>query len=1073
MPRSSAKSSKSKIEFSLQLFGDFQLQARDDSTTHPVRLPRRKVELLFAYLVLHPAENGHTREKLATLFWGDTPDEQARMSLRTSLAVLRKTLGDGALIADRERVQLNLDFKLRVDVREFLSHRWHSPETAVELYRGDLLVAAYDDWVLTERERLRSLYIETLLKLTQQYRSKSEYERAIAFARKILATDPANETAHQHVMFCEMARSNRAGALAQYDECVRALRDELAVEPSRDTQALANWIKQTPALSNSDAARISNVPIPLTSFIGRKNELTQIKTLLAGTRLLTLVGAGGSGKTRLSIQVSIELLDAPQFKDGVWWIELAHLTAPMQVAPTVAKALGVGAVPNRTMIQVITNYLCGKHLLLILDNCEHLLPACAELTNTLLREAPDLKIMTTSREPLNIPGESVWHVPTLAVPAESLTREQLVMSYEGVRLFVERANAVKPGFALTEENVHAVTQICRRLDGIPLAIELAAARVAVMSPQEIAARLNDRFNLLTSGSQVALPRQQTLRALVDWSFDLLSPNERTLFHRLAVFSGGRTLAMAEAVCAFGAIGKNQVLDLLARLVNKSLIFAEESNGETRYGFLDTIKQYAREKMEQSDEGDTVRDRHLNYFLDFAERAAPELTGPHQLDWLNRLEREHANLRSALWHATHKNRNTQALRLTAALAEFWSVRGYLAEGREWFKQALDASRADFESTTSQAFRAYYAWTLANAASLSAQYSDLATASANGEASLEIFRELGDKAGIATVLVTLGSLLRLQSDWASARARLEEAMTIAQELNDKHLIASALRNLGIISEFQDNYANARALIEQSLRLCREIGDQHEIANSLSNLGNIAQQQGDYAEARKLYQEILAIHRQAGAKWNVAATLTNTGNLVHSEGAYAAAQKFHEQALEIMRELGDKRGMAIVSTNLGNALLSQGDYEPALKLHTESLELRRALGDKRGIAITYGNLGDVHIGKGNFAKAQALYAEALIGLLGLGDKRTIVNCLIGAAQAAAGLGDYVCAAKLAGAIHVLRAIIDAEIDLRERAFHEHVTREAQEHLDPATFDAAWAEGEQLSMEQAIALVEQTQNR
>jgi len=1065
MPRST---SKSKVEFSLQLFGDFQLRAREGATTYPIRLPRRKVELLLAYLVLNSESDGHPREKLATLFWGDTPDEQARMSLRTSLAVLRKALGDDALIADRARVQLNPAFKLRVDVREFLAHRSATPETAVELYRGDLLADAYDDWVLTERDHLRSLYIETLLRLTQQMRSRSEYERAIAFARKILAIDPANETAHQHIMFCEMARGNRAGALAQYDECVRALRDELAVEPSRETQALSHWIKQTPSLS--DAARISNVPIPLTSFIGRKNEIMQIKTLLAGSRMLTLVGSGGSGKTRLSIQVSIELMDS--YQDGVWWVELAKLTEPTLVAQTVAKALGVDAVPNRTTIQALTNYLRGKHLLLILDNCEHLIAACAELSTTLLQESPDLKILATSREPLNIPGESVWHVPTLSVPTETLTREQLVMSYEGVRLFVERANAVKPGFALTEENIHAVTQICRRLDGIPLAIELAAARAAVMSPQEIAARLNDRFNLLTSGNQTALPRQQTLRALVDWSFDLLSPNERTMFHRLAVFSGGRTVAMAEEVCAFGVIEKSQALDLLARLVNKSLLFAEETNGETRYGFLDTIKQYARDKLELSGEADLARDRHLNFFVELAEQAAPELVGPHQLEWLNRLEREHANLRTALWHAVHKNRNELALRLSTALTDFWSVRGYLAEGRDWLKQTLDASRATFESTVSRNFQIEYAWALVDAGDLSSRLGDFPSVSSYTQVGLDLFRKLDDKEGIITALIILASLARMQSNWSQARQYLDESILLARELNHRRLLALALRNLAIVDESQGDYATARSTLEEALRLAKQQGDPHAISTTLSNLGNIAQQQGDYAEARRMYDEILAMERAMDAKWNVAATLTNMGNLAHSEGNYIAAQDYHEQALKIMREVGDKRGNAIVLTNLGNALLSQGDFETARKLHEETLGLRRELGDKRGVAITLGNLGDVAVGFENYADAQKLYADALTQLVALGDKRTIINCLIGAAQAAVGLGAFERAAKLSGAIDVLRATLDAEIDIRERAFHEHVTRQAQAHMDESTFNAAWTAGEQLSMEQAIALVTQNVN-
>ncbi|MBI5030656.1 MAG: tetratricopeptide repeat protein [Chloroflexi bacterium] len=1059
----------SQKEFALYLLGSFQLEMRDGAKKTLIRLPRRKVEILLAHLVLFADREGHTREKLAALFWGDTSAEQARMSLRTSLAVLRKTFGDDVLIADREHIQINPSFPLWVDAREFVKTRASAPESAIELYRGDLLADFYDDWVLNERERFRALYIETLLRLTQHMRSQSEYERALDFARQALVTDPANETAHQHIMFCEMARGNRAAALEQHTECVRLLRDELAVEPSRETQALLNWIKQTPATS-SDAARISNLPIPLTSFVGRKHEMMQIKALLASTRLLTLVGAGGSGKTRLSIQVSMELMDAPQFRDGVWWVELATVTDAELVQQAIAKALGVGQVPRRTTLETIVNYLRAKNLLLILDNCEHVIDVTARVVETLLRECADVKILATSREPLDIAGEAIWQVPTLSVPTDLQTREQLLMRYEGVRLFVERASAAQPGFALTEQNVDAVTQICRRLDGIPLAIELAAARVAVLTPEEIAARLDDRFNLLTNGTRAALPRQQTLRALVDWSFDLLSPSERTLFSRLAVFSGGRTLQAAEQVCGFEPLRKSEVLDLLGRLVAKSLLFADESSGEMRYGFLDTIKHYAREKMLLSGEADATRDHHLLYYLDLAEQAAPELEGPRQIEWSNQLEREHANLRNALHHAVEHGRYESALRMCTALTEFWGVRGYLVEGFDWFKQALECSRAAFEPTDSPEFRTSYAWALIKAADLAGRKGDFAAHASYGEAGLNLFRELGDKRGIAGALIVLGTLARMQSNFPLARERVEQAVLLARESGDERHMAAALRLLGIVNEFQGNYALAKTQLEESLQIARKLGDVHAIATTLSNLGNIAQQQGDYAGARRVYDQVLTMEREMAAKWSIAATLSNMGNLAHSEGDYVAAQSYHEQALKIMRQVGDKRGSAVVLTNLGNALLSQGDFETARNLHEETLQLRRELGDKRGVAITFGNLGDVHVGLENYVDAQKLYAEALSRLQELGDKRTIVNCLIGAAQVAVGLGAFERAAKLTGAIYVLRATLDAQIDIRERAFHEHVIHEAQAHLDEATFNAAWTEGENMTPEQAIDLVVQS---
>ena len=1057
-------SARPSILFTLQLFGAFHLSAGGET----IRLPRRKVEALLAYLVVRSVPQGHTREQLAALFWGDTSDDQARTSLRTSLAVLRKTLGSDAILADRERVELNPNFPLRVDVLEFLQACSTAPERAVELYCGDLLPELYDDWVLAERERLRDRYIKTLLRLTQQMRSHSEYEHAIHYARLVLASEPANETAHQHLMFCEMARGNRLAALDQYEACARALRDELAVEPSPETQALSHWIKQTPTLTSSDAARITNLPVPHTSFVGRKPELGQVKALFLGSRLLTLTGAGGSGKTRLAIQMAMDLLSG--FRDGVWIVELASIVNPTLVAQSVAKTLGISEKPRQTQTEAILTALRGKQLILILDNCEHLTATCAELADAILSNEAcgNVKILATSREPLAIAGESVWHVPTLTVPPFAPTREQLMLTYESVQLFVERARAVNARFELTADNLNAVTQICRRLDGIPLAIELAAARTAVLSAQEIAARLDDRFSLLTGGNRTALPRQQTLRALVDWSYELLSPTERTLFCRLAVFSGGRTLPAIETVCAFGSLARSQILDLVARLVAKSLLVREQatSDGETRYGFLDTIKQYACEKLEQSGQADEVRQHHLDYFLQWAEQIAPELNGARQIAMLQLVEREHANLRVALRFAMERQQHEYALRLGNALSEFWDVRGYLTEGREVLRRMLEASRPTFEHTLVGEFGACYGWAQVNAATLAAKQGDLEAAIQLAETSRALFDELGDEPGIVTVLNLLGSIARMQSAWALARERFEECISRARALRDKRHLATALRNLGIITESLGNYAQARQWYEESLQLSRESDDSRAIATTLNNLGNIAQQQGDYATARVLYDQVLAVYRAAGAVWSVAATLTNLGNLAHSQADYTAAREFHEEGLRIMRAIGDKRGIAVVLNNLGNATLALGDFPAARKLHEEGLRLRRELNDRRGIAMVLSNLGDVAAGAAQYAEAQRFYAEGLVGLRELGDKRTIANCLIGVAQITAQTYHPQHAAQLAGGIHAILATLDAQIDARERGRYEHAQQLAREQLGAAEYANAWAQGVALTPEQTIAL-------
>lgn len=1049
-------------EFALFLFGPFRLEVRRDGASHPLRLPRRKVESLLAYLACHPEPGGHSRDKLATLFWGDAPDEQARTSLRTALAVLRKTFGENALLADRERVQLNPAFPLWVDALTFKQSRHSSPETALALYTGDFLSDVYDEWVLAEREHWRLLYEETLLQLVQQLRSQSEYAQAIAYARQLLALDVTHETAHQHLMFCELARGNRAAALDQYDRCVRALRDELGVSPSPETQALYHWIKQT-SLTPSDAARITNLPIPLTSFVGRKAELAQVKALFLNTRLLTLAGAGGSGKTRLSIQVAMDLLD--QFRHGVWWVDLAGVMLPSLVPQAAAKALGVTEKPHQTLVETIIAYLRPRHLLLILDNCEHLITASAELAATLLGECPHLQMITTSREPLGIDGELVWRVPPLAVPQQDLSRETLLLMVESVRLFVERASAVRPEFTLTEQNMDAVLQICRRLDGIPLAIELAAARISALSAQEISARLDNRFDLLTSGSRTALPRQQTLRALVDWSYDLLAPEERLLFQRLSVFSGGRTLSAIEATCAFAGLSRGQILHGLTRLTAKSLLIAAYTpeEDETRYMFLATIKQYAVAKLEQAGETLIMGQRHLDFFLNLVETAQSALDSSRHIETIKQLENEHDNCREALRFALEQEKRHEALRLTNALAEFWEVRGYYSEGLNWLQQAIALYPAD---DVPLAEATAYGYACLNAGKLAVRHGDFAAALSLAQPSLILLQNQNDKAGIAQVYLLFGSVARMQSDWAVAQRWGEEALTLLHELPHRRGLLLALRHLGSIAESQSNYAEARRLHEASLELARELGTPGEIARSLSLLGSVAHQQGQYEQARALYDQILVVYQQMGARWHMAATLSNMGNLAHSQGDFVTARQRHEEGLTLMRGIGDKRGIAILLNNLANATLSLHEFPTARKLHEESLRLRRELGDRRGVALALSNLGDVAVGMGDYDEAQGFYAAALPDLHQFGDKRTLAQCLIAAADVATLKQQFAYATTLLGAIHTVLHNLDAQIDMRERGRYEHAQTLCQTHLDENSFHTAWHTGLALTLEQTLTL-------
>jgi predicted ATPase/class 3 adenylate cyclase len=532
----------------------------------------------------------------------------------------------------------------------------------------------------------------------------------------------------------------------------------------------------------------TNLPIQLTSFIGREAEIRDVRNLLSTARLVTLLGTGGIGKTRLSLQVAAEMTE--EFPDGVWLVELASLTEPGLVSKAVASELGVADEPGRPLTETLADYLRSKTLLLILDNCEHLIAACASLAGALVRACPGVKILASSREPLNIPEERPWRIPSLLPPDPDRlpTREAeliaAVASSDAVRLFVERATIQRPDFRLDARNARAVAGICCRLDGIPLALELAAARVKAMTVEQIAVRLDDCFRLLTAGSRTALPRQQTLRALLDWSYDLLNSQERALLHRVSVFAGGWTLEAAESVCSGETIKDWDVVDLLASLVDKSLILFEEPDGNGRYRLLETVRQYGREKQADEEQGDILRSRHAAFFLALAEEANEKLMGPEQAAWADRLETEHDNLRAALdWYVKAPEDALPGLRLSGALQRFWWVRGHMTEGRQRYAAVL-ANDASAEPTAERALA------LQGAGNLAFQQSDLNEADRCYQQVLEIRGAIGDRPGTAGPLASLGNVAHYQGDYPRARSLFEEALVINRETGNRLWEAACL-------------------------------------------------------------------------------------------------------------------------------------------------------------------------------------------------------------------------------------------------------------------------------------------
>ncbi|HEY6406589.1 MAG TPA: tetratricopeptide repeat protein, partial [Ktedonobacteraceae bacterium] len=562
-----------------------------------------------------------------------------------------------------------------------------------------------------------------------------------------------------------------------------------------------------------------------------------------------------------------------EFEHGVWWVELAALSDPLLVPHTVAAVVGILEQAGCTLTETLSVALRSRCLLLVLDNCEHLLAACAQLVETLLHACPRLRVLATSREALTITGETIWLIPSLRVPdTYHLPPIEGLMTYEAVQLFIERARSVQPSFTLTPENASAVVQVCRHLDGIPLATELAAARIRVLSVEQIAARLNDAYRLLTGGSRTALPRQQTLLATMDWSYNLLSEQERAFFRRLSVFAGGFTLEAAEAVCAGEPGEAYDVLDVLSSLIDKSLALVEKQSGETRYSLLETIRRYAQDKLCEVGEEQLLRKRHRDWFLALAEKAAPESLGKQQVWWYNCLEREQDNLRAALRWSIDRNDDQSSARLGAALWRFWFLRGHLNEGSHWLEQAL-AQVPERYTLRAEVLHAV--------GGLAGLQGDPARGYTLLEESIEICRTLKDTQGIAYAMVSLSFLAHNQGDYERAAACGEECLSLLRQLGDKRAIALTLSNLAMTVLYQGDDGRALALTEESLTLYREVGQIRGIASSLANLAMLRLSRGDYQRASTLCQESLVLRQELGDKSGRAHTLALLGRVALSQG------------------------------------------------------------------------------------------------------------------------------------------------------------------------------------------------
>jgi predicted ATPase/DNA-binding SARP family transcriptional activator/DNA-binding CsgD family transcriptional regulator len=915
----------------------------------------RKAASLVKVLALSPGHLLH-RDQAMYLLWPDLGRRAASNSLRQTLYVARRVLSPEAAMGSHylrsagESLVLCPESDLWIDVGVFqetaaTARRAGEPapyRAAIELYAGDLLPEdRYEQWAEEERKGLRTIYLTLLDELAVLYEERGDYGLAADTLRRSLLAEPTNEEAHAGLMRVYALLGRRREALAQYGQLRGLLSRELGAEPDDTT----NRLHQEIAAGRSPSPRISaagrspmvpatenkhNLPAPRTSFVGREREMAEAKRALSMTRLLTLTGAGGSGKTRLALEVARDL--AGLYPDGVWFVELAPIYEPDLVPRAVAEALGIRELPNEPLIATLKDACREMTVLLVLDNCEHLLHAAAFLADTLLDACPEVKVLATSREPLNVAGETTRQVSPLDVP--DLKREPSVGLLEGTessRLFLERAAHRSPTFALTPSSTRAVAEVCIGLAGIPLAIELAAVRVGTLSVEQISERLRDSLGLLTTGSRTASPRQRTLRGALDWSHDLLSLDERVLFHRLSVFAGGWSLEATESAASGSSIERGDVLELLTGLVDKSLVVAEATEEDgLRYRLLEPVRQYARQKLDDSGEAENARRGHAEFYAALAEEAEPRFRGPEEAAYSRLLETEHDNMRAALSWSLDGGDPGLGLRLAAALRWFWNARGHLNEGAKQFEKALTVCN---EASASRA-GAFYGW-----GHILRKQSLFDRAEACFEESLALYEELGDEAHVADSLEALGLVAADRGDAVRASSLLERGLISARKSGNTAVFPSILNSLAMIAFEGQDLERAQRLWGEALTLSREQGNVFGAASALMLMGYAELVRVNHVRATALLQEALILYREIGVKINEARCLRCLGVATTFQDNPQHARTLLQESLEAFRELGSKVDIAENLDALALTAGALGEDLRAARLWGAAEGIRRA--------------------------------------------------------------------------------------------------------------------------------------
>lgn len=870
MPSQTMKRALPKIE--VECLGGLRLSLG----TQPLSLSSAKAQVLICYLAI--SGRPHSREELSGLLWSELPEAAARANLRTMLPKLRKVLGTH-LEVSRDRVALS---GYRLDVALFLnklSHLEGEPDMtqlqeAVRLYRGDLLEGVhiegaplFDEWLAGQRERFKQLAVGALHALATHHIERQEYTAATDMLSRLLGLEPWREDGHRQLMTMLVLSGQRDAALQQYQRCCQVLDEALGIQPSAETTELYDRILSG-QLAACQSVTPSSLPRPLTPVLGRGTELAQLAGLLStpDSRLITLHGPGGVGKTRLALATAAEQLHT--FRDGVHFVNLAVITNPERVIAAITESFGIDE-----GFASLRAYLRDKHLLLVLDNVEQVVAAAPDVS-TLLGHCPKLKVLVTSRRALDVRGERRFAVAPLAVPnLVRLPDTDELMAYPAVALFCERAQVARSGFVLSEANAPAVATICVRLDGLPLALELAAARLRVLSPQQILERLSNRMRLLSGGARDLEPRQRTLHNAIAWSYSLLGVEERYLFEQLGVFIGGITLEAAEAVCGSNHSETFDVLEGISALLDASLLHTSEDHFE----MLETIREFALVALTERGSLAVTRRRHACYYLSLVESAS--FTGKEQAIWLERLTSEQDNLRTALRWTIEQGEVSMGLRLAGGLWRYWHIRGHISEGQMWTETLLEmpgeqvsAARAD---------------TLNGAGVFAWMRADYQQARMRLLECRSIRQTLHDTVGVAVTLNNLGVVAYLQEAYAEAQRLYEETLTLYQKQDDPIRRASTLGNLGLVLYMQDELERARAINEEVLSLFRKLGDDWSVATTLNNLARVLKRQGESVKAAALLNEGLVLGQQVGAPRTLVDLVEKVAGLLVNQVPESAAQ------------------------------------------------------------------------------------------------------------------------------------------------------------------------------------------